>query len=888
MSALSGIVDTLLKDKQGNDVAGLLRALLSEQVYTDKVLNSVVEALVKALNGIDKTLRETVMLLLDVDPDIVNKWFDMCEIDSETGKVTCTRVWNINGGKDAFIAALEEVLTPVHKLLAWLLFGDSYTFFTSSETENGVHTLKPIIGLQGNENGYGYGLVPLLEALGCKMNAPEAYKNADGTTKTAEFVHDLLTSVFDRVDELTTGKPIENLVDILPNLVYFINADGVKASVNNLLSPIIGILTKLSPVIGDTSLNDAVGFELDNLTTETIFGIIRDKAGITVSETVMSIIKYLYIGQFNFFVSANGEGALNMCCAPNASEEEKNSFRADTVTVLLSVALDIFGDPNNSEKLTELLGEETYKTVIEVLNLNAPEFRQDIDWLYTQFADDPEKVFSGLETSKLFEYGYGEFWKKEMAEYIAKFIGCFADDLIEFLGIEVDGKQMKSLSDILNNLVGGTIYTKKNVEKIYSKLSELVEKINATDEAELIKSAVKSSLGVDLDFYGTYSVPEIADGDRAAFTSALCDILRPLYPVLKWLLTEENIAFFIDAEGNDQVILPGSDGYNDGIIPILEALRCASVKTYEQYIADVEADADAMLTDILNPVFDKIDAILANPSTEIFELLPNVAYFVNSNGLDSVWKNTLNSVYTVLDAIEPLVHVDLYELIGIRLDEMTFESLLKLALSKVKDSTGFDLAELTFDAVAELTTGKLVSFTSLNGRQAYRMEYAGLANRGDMVTIVLRLVLKFLGTEDNVKKLEAIIKEKTSMDEKTYTFLCTFLEQFSQMVSTDDGIDKALYTIYYLFYGLHIGAHSGNDWHKEFNSNWQFFFSLLEKSDVKFMRDFADAAKKIMDTLTKDIIDGDGLASGGLIKFFKKISELFKRIFAFLKGLFGK
>lgn len=888
MSALSGIVDKVLAEKKDTDLAGLLRALLTDNVYTDDVLDSLVEAIVKAVGGIDKALRETVMLMLDIDPDIVNKWFDMCDIDAETGEVTCTREWNINGDREAFTAALEEVLTPVHKLLAWLLFGDSYTFFTSSETDDGGHTLKPIIGLVGNENGYGYGVVPILEALGCKMNAPETYKNADGTTDTAKFVHELLTSVFDRVDELTTGKPLENIIDILPNLVYFINADGVKATVNNLLAPVLGIMTKLSPVIGDASLNDTVGFELDNLTSETIFGIIKDKAGISVSETVKGVIKYLYIGRLDYFESANGEGALNMCYSPNADDEEKTSFRADTVTVLLSVALDILGDPNNSGKFTDMLGEDTYKAIVEILNLTAPELRQDIDWLYTEYADDPDKVFSGLETSNLFDYGYGQFWKKEMAEYIAKYINCFADDLIEFLGIEVDGKQMKSLEDLLNDLVGGTVYTKKNLDKIYSKLSELVAKIDELDEAELIKSAVKSSLGVDLAFYGTYTVPEITDGDRTAFTSALCDIIRPLYPVLKWLLTEEDIAFFTDAEGNDQVVLPGSDGYNDGIIPILEALECDGIKTYAQYAADIEANADAMLTDILNPVFDKIDAILANPATEIFELLPNVAYFINSNGLDSVWKNTLNSVYTVLDAVEPLVHVDLYELIGIRLDEMTFESLYRLALSKINDSTGFDLAELTFDAVAELTTGKLVSFTSLNGRQAYRMEYAGMADRADTVTIILRLLLKFIGTEDNVKKIEGIIKEKTSMDEKAYAFICTFLEQFSQMVSTPDGIDKALYTVYYVFYGLHVGAHAGNDWHKEFNSNWQFFFQLLEKSDVKFLKDFGETAKKVMDSLTKDIIDGDGLASNGLIKFFKKIAELLNKIIAMLKGIFGK
>ena len=364
-------------------------------------------------------------------------------------------------------------------------------------------------------------------------------------------------------------------------------------------------------------------------------------------------------------------------------------------------------------------------------------------------------------------------------------------------------------------------------------------------------------------------------------------MLRPLYPVLKWLLTEQDIAFFNDADGNDKVVLPGDRGYNYGIIPLLEAIQCEGIKTEAEYYADVNANDDTLILDIINPLFDKLDVILADPANQIFELLPNLAYFVNSNGLDTVWQNTLNSAYTVLDALQPLVNVDLYEIIGINLDGMKFEDLVQFALSKVKNSTGFDLAELVVDAAAEMTTGKLISFTSLNGEQAYRMEYAGKADRADMVTIILRLVLKFLNTGDNAKKLEQIIKEKTSMSDEAYKFMFSFIDSLAQYCSDAEGMDKTLYILYYTFFGINTGAHEANKWLKDYNSNWEFFYGMLRASDQQILNDFAEFTSKIFETYTKDIIDQNGLASRGLIKFFQKIIEIIKKLISFFTKLFG-
>lgn len=874
-ASASEIIDSILQSKQGTDLATYLQALITDNVYTDDVLNSLVESIVKALNGLDKSLRDTISVVISSDG--IDKWFEMCDI-AEDGTVTCNKVWNINGDKQKFIDALSEVLAPANDLLGWLLFGDSYTFFTSSKTDDGKYTLEPIIDLAGNPGGYAYGIIPLFEALGCEMQSPDKYEVVNGKHDMSSFVKDLLTSVLDRVDEITSGDAVGNILDLLPNLIYFINADGVKVSVNNILSPIYDILDKLLPVIGDANLDDTLGFALSDLSTETIFEIVKDKAGITVDPQVIGIIKYLYVGDITAFESANGRMALRM-----GYNDELT--RAEMLTILFSVALEILGDSANEQAFKDMLGEDTYTVVMNVLKLNARPMHS-IAWLYTGDADT-DKVFSGIDTSNIFEYGYGKYWTKDKAQYIADNIECFINDMIQLLGIEMDGVKFDSLEDILNSLLDGSLYSNKVLSKIYNGLMDAVGKLNDVDADGKIKDVIKSSLGVDLAFYDTYELPAIADGDRDAFTAELLNMLRPLYPVLKWLLTEQDIAFFLDGEGQDQVVLPGDRGYNYGIIPLLEALDCDGIKTEAEYYADVAADEDALITDIINPLLDKIDVILADPANEIFELLPNIAYFVNSNGLDTVWQNTLNSVYTVLDAIKPLVDVDLYELIGINLNGMKFEDLVQFALSKVKSSTGFDLAELVVDAAAEMTTGKLISFTSLNGEQAYRMEYAGKADRADMVTIILRLVLKFLNTGNNTETLENIIRENTSMSEDTYKFMFSFIESLAQYCSDAEGMDKTLYILYYTFYGINTGAHEANNWLKDYNSNWEFFYGMLRASDQQILNDFAEITSKIFEKYTKDIIDDGGLASSGLIKFFQKIVEIIKKIVEFFTKLFG-
>jgi len=298
-----------------------------------------------------------------------------------------------------------------------------------------------------------------------------------------------------------------------------------------------------------------------------------------------------------------------------------------------------------------------------------------------------------------------------------------------------------------------------------------------------------------------------------------------------------------------------------------------------------------MLKNILNPVLDVVDTVLADPVNEIFNVLPGVIYFLNSNGLDTVIKNTANAVFTVLENIEPLTgEIDIYELIGFDVENINIETLISELIKGLEEDTGFQLTEVAMDALKELTVGKLISFTSKNGKTAYTVEYATGADRVDMVTVILRTVLTFVSIPENVVALEGMLEGK--LNEDGYKFLCSLLENFSQMAAKTDengnktGMDEIMYTVYQIFYAANVAAHSTEDWLAEFNGDYSFLNQLFKTSDLDFLRQLEISLGDLLNKYTGDIIDDDEVVPNGFIAFFQKIAEFFKKIGEFIKNLF--
>jgi XTP/dITP diphosphohydrolase len=97
-------------------------------------------------------------------------------------------------------------------------------------------------------DGYNTAIIPVLEALGCNpltIKSYNYYKNhayGDGVLKN------VLDPVFDKLDKLA-DKPVQTIVDILPNVVYFMESGSLEKCISNLLLPITSMINRVPGVI---------------------------------------------------------------------------------------------------------------------------------------------------------------------------------------------------------------------------------------------------------------------------------------------------------------------------------------------------------------------------------------------------------------------------------------------------------------------------------------------------------------------------------------------------------------------------------------------------------------------------------------------------------------
>ncbi|MBR5826053.1 MAG: hypothetical protein IKY78_03095 [Clostridia bacterium] len=858
-----------------------LGALLGDKVdiYTPETLEAIQKLLGDLIGGLDEDLAELVNVGLGAADALLG------------ADVQGLLDYDVSGvkDKDTFVAALTGMLMEVEGLLDWLLFCEDYKFFVDNDKND-------IITINGG-HGYAEGLALVLEALGVE-NLPDVYAMEE--INTAEVVKAILTATFDRLDAIL-ANPVEEVFNLLPNVLYFINANGLTVAVENLIGAINALVYKLEglgvelDIAALVNFSDIIGVEtelaLNNISMEAIIALVAELAGLNLDHVANVLVDFA-LGRAQAYESVSKVVAYKMYYHDDFA-------KYDMITVIATVAIITLTDEVNAEVVKGFLGEDIYDLVLNLINMGEVEV-QDFDWQFVERANTGE-VFSALASSELYERGkYGPLYTEEMAQYIADNFGGFVNNIIYLLGISIDGKNVDNLKDLINGLLGGSLYTSDNVIAIRDALAGVLAgvaelKVNDVVVGGYIAEILKAAEIADINAVATVEVPEFSN-DRAQFVASLCDVLEPLYGVLKYVLANEDLTFFVNAEKTDAITLKSAEGYAYGIIPLLETLDCENILAPEAYYAAVEADGDVLLTSILNPLLDRVDEILADdPAQEILDMLPNLIYFINSNGIDTVVKNTLAAVFALLEAIKPIAEIDLYALIGVDLAEIDFEWLFDKALDLIAEATDYEFETLDASAILELTTGTLESYTSLNGKTAYKMVYSdnGLTagSKAEMVTVVMRLLITFIMHENNQEMLIGVLNDVFNMTDDAEKYVRGLIGLYATVaVDTRLGMDQALATTYYMFYGADLGVDNAFDGYKDINAEW---LKILYALGYEGPEDMSESAKIIGEILGLDIFEGifddqtGELAPNGLIAFFQQIASLFNQLVEWIKNLFA-
>ncbi|MBQ1996716.1 MAG: hypothetical protein II237_11060, partial [Clostridia bacterium] len=187
---------------------------------------------------------------------------------------------------------------------------------------------------------------------------------------------------------------------------------------------------------------------------------------------------------------------------------------------------------------------------------------------------------------------------------------------------------------------------------------------------------------------------------RDDFVTMLWNCIKPLAPIFAALFCEGDLTIF------EKISIKGAAGYEGFVLPLINALGipalranknadgswsddittandnegnyflgggedAATLTDYATYKAAVYNDdgtidydgAKIMLTTITDALFALVDSLCARPVNTILTIIPYLAHFVESDGIDQLLENLLVPVTTITGMVEKIYKIDLLGLV---------------------------------------------------------------------------------------------------------------------------------------------------------------------------------------------------------------------------------
>ncbi len=754
LTAVKG-TDKLLNNLLPSLMGGTLEEMVKPMLFSDESLSNFVVSLYV---GLSETSSEMEMIGLDASvfavaqglgdyPDVQNALLNA----SSWEEVNLEGVeWGING-KEEFATAFAKALSPFDDIF--------YTLLCS-----GTYAISSFIKIDG-ANGYENAVVPMLQSLKCTdlINQEEFTNQAN--YDRSNMLKNILLPILTMLEQVFSA-PMDTLTDVLPSFAYFIGSGEMDACMDALLSPIFSNpLVEIAVFLKILDL-DSMKFDMDEMLT-TGLSDMAGESGLQLAPIDME--------------------RLSKCGSHNGFEFQSDKGRAlveilrwlfDTLKLnknsLPQLMKDMGGSESNisTDMLSGFLDNDTDALVGAIIllftpaKLNAPEMM-----VYPAIAQTVVQF-----TPNLTEENY----KKVLNE-----IDDLLDDFVK------EGGSYSSIEALLSN----AIYSNANINALLTGIYGAMEKeglldllvlldIDASPKgvAKLIENDYPNAYNalINADSWGKVSKNiswGFYNGSRKGFQNAFLAVLRPLNPLLKVVLAGEDLVVA------DAITLKGADGYNTGVIPILEALGCkeGSIKTYTEYVND--KSKDALLNNIAEPVFDLLDEIFDNPVKTFTRILPNVVYFLNSGSLEKCLSNLLIPITALTSRMSSVVDMNLDTA------ELTKSLDLNKLLGGILEGTGMKIAEFDINSLAGIgAKTEKQSKSTFNGNFV-KYSYIEADQTGVLLTLlrVLAKTLKLPGNEN------LLVGTMAGGNDTFSTYSASIGEQFAQM--TEDELIEWLYNL---------------------------------------------------------------------------------------------
>ena len=704
---------------------GTVDALLGDYAYTPENLTAIVDLIlgfkgtVDGLHvdlgwGRDITLAAALKSLLQVGGQAI-------DLDAMFANFAAyVEPASIADAED-FIDRLANMLVPVTPLLNLFFAGEDATFINDPSVAGGGGLIK----LYGY-NGYEFGILPLLLALGADVDGyiaevmPAAAFAAETDAGRIKAVIKPILFLLNKVAE----APVDTIMRMVPNLAYVLsNANGISVAqqaIERFLNPVLLIAKEILPDAFQTELIDPL-LALDFSAEAQRW--VSDELGknFVLADFVTGAISE-YNAPFNAIGIDNGASFVKM----------NKRAMANLLTQLLVVtgALDALEDAG-FEGVVKFLGD------------------QATDW--------PEYITYPLKKADSVKYNF--IWAKGDAKKTIVKAEATLNALFEMIYGKPFGTLPAGADSFLKDIFGEKVFTDANFNSL---LNLIKDKIPAVENMKLLGDltlgqVIKDVVSVDgvpfdglklLNHLKTWTPAVKADG-KDAFLNALAQYLEGVMPLLDVVLCGKDLVV-LDGEAtinsaNGFMTVPGYEGYKYGLVPILEMFlkplgKESSIPTDTAFVA---MSANAKAKAVINCVGILLDEVTTKGLSTLLKVLPNLAYNIKGQGgvspLTQAISRILLPVNNVLEVvggaigIDP-ISVDVYELL---------EGVFSLAISdkKIKLSD-FGITPALFD---ELMLGVMTPYKSAaNGDPNAKYIKGDTELTADVVTVILRTVITVL------------------------------------------------------------------------------------------------------------------------------------------------
>ena len=782
--AAVGGTDRLLNSAVPLLTGGNLQNLVKPMIYSSETLSSVLLQMYLSFEqegtdlssvGIDTSV-SNVANALSSYPEVSKRLKNY----TSWSEVDLTGVnWGVND-KNGFAEAFGAMFSPFNDVLYMLL--SSGTLKISFIKINGA-------------DGYSNAVVPMLNALKCPDIIPAQQFHAEASTNKNSMVKNIILPILSFLEK-TLDAPAATLTDSLPSFAYFSESGEMEKCMDSLMSPI-----KSNPLFEIAALLNLFDTEMFSFDIETIMGTLTSgMGGVQIAELDMAALSKCGTHNGTAFVSDQGKAYVVVM----RWLVETLKLNPDLFNQLPGATV----DKTTGDFMKNILSKDTDAIVGTIILLFSPKDPQGAEAMVYPDVNRVNVQYTPNLQKKDYERALGD-------------MDALLDDFVK------EGGSYKDVESLLES----AIYSNANINAllmgIYGAFEEngltqvlLLLGVDTTPKgvaSYLTENEYKSAVNV-LNKAGSWSDVSLNSvdwgfytGSRKGFQNTLTAVLRPLYPVMRVLLVEEDMVVL------DSITIKGADGYNTAVIPLLEALGCDSgdILTYEKY--KKHSDTDRVMKDILDPVFDLIDDICEKPVDTLTTKLPNIVYFLNSGSLEKCIGNLLLPITSFTETLSGVYDMD------VDMTSLTSELDMNKILGSMLESTGMKVAEFDINTLSGMgTPEKRTSKQVIDGKNT---QYTYIvADKTDVFMSLLRVLARTMRLPGNENLLMGSMGSNASFE----TYSASLTEQFENMSE-----DELIEWLFNLFFKERVKAelvfdqnYSPNIIYKEAEKNYVWLYVL--------------------------------------------------------------